>query len=91
MAHGGKPPGACASRQRTPSGIGVRHSEICGECPAAAKYSGVAAGSASSQVAAWHPIVRYSRGARMLDLFYVGVVVGFFVLLWCFTKFSEHM
>jgi len=27
----------------------------------------------------------------MLDLFYVGVVVGFFVLLWGFTKFSEHM
>jgi len=26
----------------------------------------------------------------MLDIFYVGVVVVFFILLWGFTKASEH-
>jgi hypothetical protein len=31
------------------------------------------------------------RGETMLDLFYVGVVIVFFVLLWGFTNASERM
>ena len=31
------------------------------------------------------------REVTMLDLFYVGVVVAFFVLLWEFTKASERL
>jgi hypothetical protein len=31
------------------------------------------------------------RGETMLDLFYVGIVIVFFVLLWGFTNASERM
>jgi len=38
-----------------------------------------------------HPIEEDSRGALMLDLFYIAVVIAFFALLWGFTKASERM
>jgi hypothetical protein len=31
------------------------------------------------------------REVKMLDLFYIGVVIAFFVVLWEFTRASEHL
>lgn len=53
---------------------------------------GIAGDCASdSQSASTHRIGWASRGALMLDLFYMAVVIAFFVLLWGFTRASERM
>jgi hypothetical protein len=41
--------------------------------------------------AGYYPVVEVDARCIMLDVFYVAVVIGFFALLWGFTRASERL